>query len=819
MLFLLLALLVFSNVQAQSDLDKANLLYDEYNYTEAIPFYKKSLDKTKTLEATERLADCYRFNGLTQDAEQWYAKVITFPDYNPINLYYYAEALRGNTKYKEAQKQYVFYSQLVPGEKEEIDLIAKSCEVAQKWIDNPEPVAITNVRKLNTNLADFFPIIWKESNLVFTSERKISADDEKKYGWTGNPYLKLFSTSIIDSSYIKISAFDKIINAEFHNGPASFTKSGDTMYFTRVSLLPIKEVKKLTNDKEKIANYVDRKEIFSAVLRNNVWTNVRAFQYNSVVDYNVQHPAISADGNMLYFSSDMPGGFGLSDLYYCEKINDSTWTKPVNCGSKINTKYSEGMPSLRGNKLYFSSNGHMGMGGLDLFVTEGNRTDWKTPENLKYPYNSPQDEIGITFKADGTSGFISSLRQGGLGSDDIYSFKPSAPLCTAKGTVVQKGTTIVIPQAAVKVMQGNIILAETISDDNGRFSVALPNCNPGKVTASKDGYAPATESYTITNGILNPTELSLGLQKACTAKGTVVIKGTTTVIPEAKVKIYSGEDLIAETISDSKGGFSAPIPDCKPGTITASKTGYAPSSEPYTVQNGTIVPAELTLGLQKDISFALEGIVVDKETQKPLEDAIVTLRDRSNSKSIKVVTNEDGKFSYDLEKNASYTLIGKKDSFFTAKIDDGSISTSGLTVSKVLFAKLEMEKIDLNKKYKIENVNFDLNKDIIRPDAAKKLDKIVTLMNDNPGITIELSSHTDARGSDKSNYDLSDRRAKSSANYIISKGVSAARITGKGYGETQIINRCTEGVVCTDKEHEENRRTEFKVTSIKGGIF
>ena len=212
---------------------------------------------------------------------------------------------------------------------------------------------------------------------------------------------------------------------------------------------------------------------------------------------------------------------------------------------------------------------------------------------------------------------------------------------------------------------------------------------------------------------------------------------------------------------------------------------------------------------EKDIlNFKLIGIIFDKQTNKPLSNALITLKNDNNGNTLKVLTDDSGKFKFDLSKDATYILAGEKTAY---QADKAMVTTKNLDISTVITKNLYLGAFELNKAIRIENIYYDFDKWNIRPDAAIELDKLVTILIDNPTIWIELGSHTDSRGNDRYNLDLSQKRAESAVQYIISRGIDKNRITAKGYGETQLINRCSNGVECSVEEHQLNRRTEIKI--------
>ncbi|MFC4210012.1 OmpA family protein [Pedobacter lithocola] len=211
---------------------------------------------------------------------------------------------------------------------------------------------------------------------------------------------------------------------------------------------------------------------------------------------------------------------------------------------------------------------------------------------------------------------------------------------------------------------------------------------------------------------------------------------------------------------------------------------------------------------QKILVLKLEGIVYNKKTNEPIGNAHVTLN-RIDGSTFRLETDNDGKFKFNLEENSDYNLIGDKINYLS---DRTSLTTKNLTTSTTIKRGLFLDSIVLNKAIKLENIYYDFDKADIRPDAAVELDKLVKVLEDNPTIWIELSSHTDSRGNDQYNQRLSQSRANSAVQYIIYRGINKNRITAKGYGESQLINDCANGIKCSEAEHQLNRRTEFEIT-------
>ncbi len=647
----LLFILTVNGVKAQSNA-KAEEQMQKYEYFEAIETYHQLFKKhSATPKEIRNITYCYMQINDAKSAVEWLEKLINTNEATAEDIMIYADLLKSEGRYSEANVQYEKYKTLIPSESEIAEKKIQSSAKAISWTNEPEFFVIKNEEKFNSKNSDFGLIPFGE-NFYITSDRipvNKPVIENNVYGWTGNPYLNLYEIKMKKSDVEEIEYITDL-NDRFHNGPGVFDEENNKIYFTRTKT--VKQIQKTSNPdptswfKDYDGDiYTNRLEIYSAKYIDGKWDEINPFEHNNSNLYSTGHPALSPDGNILYFVSDMPGGIGSTDIYYCEKQNDGTWGDPQNAGNKINTKGKEVFPFVDKNSvLYFSSDGHLGMGGLDLFKAEGSKSSWSKPENLKYPINSPKDDFSIYVVESDSIGYFSSNRYGGLGSDDIYSFVYTPP--------------------------------------------------PPPI----------------------PTNLTL------------------------VVNTY--ERMDDETI------------------------------------------------------VALEGVEVHYH-----------INGENNATSIE--ESSPGIYITTLDCNANYLVNGTKEGYFTQVY---SFETVCETMNDTVYAQLILDKIVINKAIAIENIYYDYDKWNIRPDAAIELDKIVDILVENPSIIIELGSHTDSRGSDYYNQTLSQKRAESAVQYIIDNGIAKSRITAKGYGETVLVNKCSNGVKCTDEEHQMNRRTEFKVT-------
>lgn len=644
--FIIITVVFFASqtqLLAQYVLLEADQQYELYNFKKAIDLYEQAYQKKPTLHAAERLAQAYSYQNNYKQAESWYAIAIGMPNSSPENVLQYAKALQQNSKYTEAKEQYKKYIELNKTiDAKQQNLWILSCDSARYWMNNPTKVVINNEKRLNTPQSDWGATLY-EQNIVFSSDRGDIATDKtsgnkpflkfdgaKKpdpviYGWTGNHYLRLYQKN---KDQDDVLPFDLNANTAYHVGPASFTGDGNEVFFT-LTKIP----KKPVYIKGKLATV--NIEIYSSKKdTQGKWTIPVPFKYNKVDEYSVGDPFISADGKQLYFVSNMPNGFGGTDIYVSQRTDDGDWSLPRNL-KEVNTQGNERTPILDAdNNFYFSTDGRVGMGGLDIFKAQLLNGKIAEPKNLGYPTNSPQDDFAY-FKTSPLTGYFSSNRADGLGNDDIYSFT-----------------------------------------------------------------------------------------------------------------------------------------------------------------------------VQQILSFKLSGRVFDKKSHQPLVNAIVSLAG-NNGQILKVQTDETGNFKFDLVQDSDYQLTAEKTNY---RADVATFATNNLKASAEIKKDLYLEKIELEKAIKLENIYYDFDQSNIRPDAAIELDKLVKIMKDNPTIWIELGSHTDSRGNDQYNQWLSQRRANAAVQYIIDRGIDKNRITAKGYGEKMLLNRCANGVKCSVEEHQLNRRTAFKIT-------
>ncbi len=483
-LFGLLLILVSTITSAQ--MRKGDYYYELYRYHEAIDAYQKPA-KSKNIKerqnAVTKIANCYRFLRENENAYIWYSKAVRFKKYDNIMLYYLAEATRGVGKYDEAESLFRRYSMLSKN-KNNSTLLGKYCLEIKKWDILEEDYVVENFKSLNTVYSEYSPVKYGEG-LLFASDRanRIVKD----------PILRMYR--IKDMKSPKVKSFDRKLTSKIsHDGPASVCQDGKQIYFTRVFSGGLRD-----NNKKIVTSLL---KIYSSDLKDGNWSNPVAFKHNKD-SASVGHPSLSHDGNTIYFSSNMKGGVGESDLYVSTKSNGK-WGKPMNLGDKINTNGKELFPYIHNDTvLYFSSNMHCGYGGLDIFKSVKRYGEWQEPVNLRKPVNSPYDDFGVLFLDDDRNGFISSNRKGSKGGDDIYRIREnvSSKHVLVKG-VVKSDIHGFIKDAKVFLLNEKLEEVDIVKTDIlGRFSFDVQRGVKYNMKISADYHYSKDHDYFITSKV------------------------------------------------------------------------------------------------------------------------------------------------------------------------------------------------------------------------------------------------------------------------------------------------------------------------------
>ena len=508
-LLLCLAIISFlsnSGFAQKAKIAAADKKYNSYAYIDAIQTYERLAEKGyQSVEMFEKLGNAYYFNSDFEKAAQSYEKLYQLQsELAPEYFYRYAQSLKATGKEKEAATILAKFEN-----KSSDDSRSKRLKNNTDYLEDIKAnVGIYTIENagINSKYSDYGSTIV-DDKLIFTSARDTGGVGQRKHAWTGEHFTNLYAAGVngelIPSNPVR---YDANVNSKFHEATPVFTKDGNTMYFTRNNYLDGK--------KGKDANKVTLLKIYKATLVNNRWTNVTELPFNSN-NFSTAHPALSPDEQTLYFVSDRPGTIGQSDLYKVAINSNGTYGEPINLGVEINTEGRETFPFVtKDNQLYFASDGHPGLGGLDVFTTKiNNDGSFGEVENDGAEVNSPKDDFGYYRDSEINKGFFSSNRDGGLGSDDIYRFT-SKDKCKQilKGIVTDSATGETLAGVQLILLNKQYkVIAETTSDALGYYAFDVNCRRTYHVRANKKDYT-SKETKLRTPEVTGETKLDIQLE-------------------------------------------------------------------------------------------------------------------------------------------------------------------------------------------------------------------------------------------------------------------------------------------------------------------
>ncbi len=839
---LIMLLLIVSLAQAQESLfQQGNKQLDARSYAKAISIYEQALEENKLSDAqrhqvTANMGYAYYELGDNPRAENYYKTF--FGDGQPVSesqkIHYlnYAKVLGSNGKTKESEQMLALYENTKKQNQTSAQMPKGKINYKVEYL------------AINSSESEFSPVFYRDGlvyvagktaavsseslkqgnmDLMYMSNRNdirsltaTNADgSESKISSkaTGRnveePYRRLGKDSYTkptsnDSKTVgrfdtygmdfedggtkitsngkpgKPSSFSKSLNTKYHEGPATFSADGSQIIFTRNNFNAGQKGQSLENDV--------KLKLYSAQWGGNDWTEAEELPFNSD-EYSTAHPSLSKDGTHLYFVSDMPGGVGGKDLYVSIK-NNTTWGKPINLGREVNSRNDELFPFIddSGN-LYFSTTGRRGnLGGLDICYAVLNRDGTKIIDivALDAPINSSGDDFGIVTNSDRSIGYFSSDRQNG--DDDIYRFTRESSLydCRELTLKVYDSEGLMSLDSAkiiVKTRGSADVSKELYTDENGRAHLCLLADNDFMFTAEKSGYLNSTIGFS-TRGLTDdkPTRLEMSLTKPTIILDTIETQGET-----------------------PRG--SLPTENTGPTSIKPQKKGKSTSQK----QNTDDGWGQVSIANQK-AQEVLEGEVLEEIDAKPIEGAVAKLISGCTGEAVQtVVSGKDGKYKFIIKDfSCSYSVVITKKSYSTFVKKIGKLSKKP---TQKIMAKDIVTMLKEGDMIRVDNINFENSKFNILPDAAIELNKLAGTISKYPTAKFEILSHTDSRGDADANKALAQKRAQKIADYLVSKGIAKTRMKATGVGESQPLNGCVDGVICTEGEYQRNRRIEFKVLS------
>lgn len=631
----------------------------------------------------------------------------------------------------------------------------------------PVTVEIKNEAAVNTNGLDFSPTFY-EDGIVFISTNNAGLKkrtDER---------LKLPAMSILRSQRNTDGAlsapvpFAVELSSLYHEGPVCFDRTAETIFFSRNAVIGGK-AKYAKDDQLKMRIYASQKS-------GAAWGEPMPLPFNNN-EFDDCHPAISIDGDKLFFASNRPGGFGGMDIWVSYRVGES-WSEPVNLGGSVNSKGNEAFPFIHAdNSLYYASDGLAGgKGGFDLYYVIPEGAEWTKPINMGEPFNTAGDDFGLIVDLNKINGYFSSNGQVTKGGDDILSFH------TENGN-----------------LDDFLLQNQRVPDRDLDLKVAVTD----KLTGAPIGKAEVRVLNYDANTVIGRDENGnlITVQK---------VNGKDVMVALPPDKGINGE-------SDNQGNFSTAV---KPGNyvVIISKEGYQTKQLRLTISK----PGnELTAALEKapgSGKVRWNASVFNYVTNAPLAGAMLALTNQTTNARDTVIADASGLIDHYLEPKTKYKI----DLFQGGRlVGSTDINTAGWSMpNQIMMQNFQVAPLLPGTVIELPNIYYNFNDATLRPDARKDLDLLVSLLRQQPTITIELASHTDCRGSAKYNQDLSQRRANGVVDYLVSKGISRSRLKPVGYGESEPRNNCQDGISCTEQEHARNRRTEVRIlTGVQGAAM
>src|SRR5690554_990160 len=696
LLIFIFTIISFVSYSQQMKLKYANELYETFAYMEASQVYEEMYHKGKLQDNNSiiNMAESFYLTRNYEKAYEYYRTIYENESLTEKHFNYYLDCLLRLDK--------IDYIELLfkdSNKKDDYGVYIKNIKKHREELSKKSFRYKLNEWPYNSQKGDFSSHVYK-GDVFISSNRNDIGYTHKEYAWDQLNFANIYK---VDSSG-NIKIFDQAIS-KYHDGPIYFNEALGKVYLTRT------EYNKNNNDK-KVKLY---ESLIKTDEKNNIVLDWQPMEING--DYNIGHVSFNTDNTKMYFSSDMPGGKGGTDIYYSDYKNNK-WSSPVNM-EEVNTSGDEMFPTFHDDVLYFSSNGLYGFGGLDVYKYE---IDSETkPENLGLGVNSSMDDFSFTH-LDKNKFLLTSDRN--TGYDKIY--------------LVEKqkvdGLLHIIPKKSFKDI--------VINEDVELWLINRKNNDNTIISKDKEGYIVSIES-----------------------DNDYIVSG--------RIKNYE---------------LSAPI--------------YLNTDR---ITNNEKIEKDIYFDQMK---YDILVKTISKETGEPLAFVEGEFTDPGTGQKTKYKTDSEGKIYVNIDNNTTYKVSATKKGFLDL---DELIHSNG---DVLLELDMKMIKIKENQKFEIENILYDLDKWDLRDSSKIELDKLAAFLIKNDNIKVELSSHTDSRGSDRYNQTLSQRRAQSCVSYLIDKGVNENHIIAKGYGESQLVNKCSNGVKCSEQEHQGNRRTEIKILNV-----
>lgn len=846
MRFLLGIMLVFSvglipRLYGQNNLySKAHKLYFEGKYEQAIPVYEKALRRGVHPLSTERLADCYRETGNSKKAEKWYQKAIKSGRNNSSTQLNYGRMLHSNGKYDEAADQYEAYM----NETRDYPAVAndfRSCKLALYLMRQPSPYSISQIKQLNTVGSELVGANLDKELIFATTGKHGSLDKPQKSTKRNKDYDLVSAEKKRNKKFITLNKIKGKANTSADEFAPSFSRSGDSVLFTRTTIVK--------QGRNKLPLKIHR--IYMSTVKDGKWSKAESVPFNGPGSVSNFHPAFHPRGGWVVFASDRKGGMGGSDLWRT-KVGKGKWGKPENLGFELNTTGDEMWPCIAPNgALSFASNGHPGLGGLDLFTADWSKGDWKNPQNMGAGINTSKNETALVWNRGGASGYFSSARKFER-QDDIYFFEK---LPTIDGIIRDSLSMHIKPGVKLILSDGRSGEQETETDKEGAFTFFGEIGKTYQLKLEAPGYKTISRRIKVDSMNLKDDhfiELRIPPRMVYTLEGNVADSETEDGLPNVRIELVpKGRGVKRIYSADASGKYSFRIVTPGEYQVVYNREGYNPQTIDLSLtdQSGPVTQnfdISMDWDRQTPVASAIRGNSIrevpwDGEAIRVNPDG--EIRDNGQSRTLyftgKVFAKESGSQtlgasrvdvmnltthkvlgtsetradgSFDLtvprRKGAVYYIVASKEGYFSSGEMLQSAKGSQFEVN------LGMDEVSYGLDSTLVNIFYGYNNSELDLPTQGALCELGLFMLENPEAILEIWSFTDSRGGRSYNRKLSQRRSESVIGYIGNQlNVPRKRFNARGFGEDQLLNDCTDGKPCSEADHNVNRRTEIKVVN------
>jgi outer membrane protein OmpA-like peptidoglycan-associated protein len=761
------------------DLENANAYYNSSLFKEAIPLYERVLNRDGSSgQAMVRLADCYRYVNNLEEAANWYAKALKY-DENKRAAYAYSHTLKGLKRYDEAKAWAVRYAQ--SSDSLRGYALAATCDYAKTNIKNTNSplFSVKNMATLNSKSADFAPIFYKDQ-LLFASSRSVPVQKGKELTWTNDAFNQYYLVAGAPNNYTA-QPLRATIGKDINDAPMAFNKAGDFAAITSNNFMD--GIRHISGSGMMMDIY-----LYDAA-SSSEWKpgTEQFFSYNAGIDeatpFSTGQPCLNAQSGAMYFASNRAGGLGGYDIYVSYR-SARGWSVPKNLGYPVNTPGDEMSPYIDDSgRLFFSSDFHEGFGGLDVFTADPMPWGWANVQNLGNVVNSSYDDMYFIYDHKKQIGYFSSNRKtdDSKGNEDIYMAQQLRAFTSRPRRTIAMG------------------------EQNSFYNIQYTDGNELIFTPEEH-----ERMYEIVMALNDNPDVLVQIHAFTDCRGVNSQNLTTSQTRARLIAQYFINNNISKTRISSDGyGEDYPINNCIDG---------ARCSEREHLLNRRI---EVTfVGRINDSGVAVLEYDATPDSRKssrrqPIDSRTRTRPRAVGSNAVFVAATPEIKPNV-VSPNPKNTTPTPTPSRPRPETDYTKTKTNPTTNTSSSKKSVRKDHYAIGDQIDIANIYYEHNKATVDEKKSPGLKEILDVLIDQPYVTIEIGAHTDSNGEDNYNQELSRKRAEAVKSYLVKKGIPAARLTTKGYGETKLLNHCKDGVKCDDDEHAKNRRTEFVVIGQKG---